>query len=184
MIDHDLLSAMKQVEVTSNALQTTSWIWGGLTLDIYQGYFMRSHHDLDLLTLQLHELVGPLTDRFQADGWQVRRLSNGDLELEKDSTGVQLGNVSFSREVRWTHNGDIGSLFFPRDWLSQQSRRFYDVEIHVVAPEFQYVLLSHPELLNPQWVLREKDIAARARLKTILETDGITVSKLRTMVHN
>ena len=70
------------------------------------------------------------------------------------------------------------------DWLVPQSIIFYEVELHVVSPELQYVLLAHPELLNPEWVRREKDIAALASLNEILVANGIAVADLRTMIRD
>ncbi len=169
---------MKQVENFSTELNSTSWVWGGLTADIYRGRLLREHDDLDYLTLRLHELVEPLINMFTDAGWQVRRLENGDLKLEKDPVKIQLGHIELSQEVRWTHNGELGSLFFQIDWLIQQPRHFYNIVVHVVAPEFQFGLLEHPELLNPSWRPRVKDLVAKAVLRRILEAKGINVGNL------
>jgi hypothetical protein len=180
----ELILAMKQVAEFSADLQTTSWLWGGLTADIYAGCLLRNHHDLDYLTLNLHTIIEPLTQQFLENGWEVKRLSNGDLGIKKEEVKIHLGNVLLSREAQWTHNGDLGSLFFPLEWLARQTRRFYKLDVHVVAPEFQYVLLTHPELLDPTWKPRAKDVVAKDRLKTILEVNNIHIAGLRNRIHN
>jgi len=180
----ELILAMQQMGAVSTALNTTSWIWGGLTMDICQGKILREHHDLDYLTLRLHELIEPLTLHFQNMGWHVRRLENGDLKIEKDGIKIHAGHVmTLKQEVRWTHNGDLGSLYFPVEWLSQTPKRFQDSEIHVIAPALQYVLLNHPEMLNPAWIPREKDRLAKAYFKTLLEADGVDLDRLKTQIH-
>ncbi len=184
MDEAELVQAMKQVAEFSTNLRTTSWLWGGLTADIYAGCFLRNHHDLDYLTLDLHNFIEPLTQQFQEDGWVVKRLSNGDLGIKKEEAKIHLGNVVFSRESQWTHNGDLGSLFFPLEWLARQTRRFYELDVHVVAPEFQYVLLTHPELLDPTWKPRAKDMVAKDCLKAILEVNNIHLAGLRNKIHN
>jgi hypothetical protein len=113
-------------------------------MDVYQGRFLREHHDLDYLTLELGKYNRPLTEFFQNSGWQVQPLVNGDLKLINDEIEIQLGNVIIAGEACWTHNGRLGSLFFPLAWLNDQSKKFYDIEIHVVEPELQYVLYNHP----------------------------------------
>ena len=183
MKTENLLSAMKQVEGFSTALNTTSWVWGGLVVDIYQGRVTREHDDLDYLTLNLHDLIAPMTSMIQGAGWRAQRLENGDIQLEKDKTKIHFGHVEFSQEVRWTHNGKLGSLYFQMDWLPQQPRHFYNIEVHVVAPEFQYILLEHPELLNPDWKSREKDLDAKAHLRMKLEACGIAIDDLHTRIH-
>jgi hypothetical protein len=183
MKNDGLLSAMRQVEEVSGSVHTTSWIWGGLTADIHHGCFLREHDDLDYLTLHLHELIEPLSRRFQEAGWQAQQLSNGDLKMEKSAVEVRLGHIALTQEICWAHNGDLGSLFFPENRLVQEPKRFYDIDIHVIAPELQYVLLEHPELLNPDWESRDKDTAARARLKTMLGAKGVPVDGLRALIH-
>jgi len=56
------------------------------------------------------------------------------------------------------------------------------MEIHVVASELQYVLKEHPELLNPDWVIREKDVLERGYLQDILLKKGIDVCSLHELV--
>ena len=102
---------------------------------------------------------------FENGGWQTSLLENGDLKAEWESVKIHLGHVELSNTARWTHNGDKGSLWFPRDWLNSKLLNFCGVEIHAAALEFQYVLMERPQLLNPAWRYREKDILARTYLK-------------------
>ena len=184
MKNEELISAMKTVEEFSTALNSTSWVWGGLTADVYAGKILREHHDLDYLTLHLHEIFDPLSVQFQNTGWSARPLSNGDLKLEKDGVKIHLGHIDIGQDARWTHNGDLGSLYFPQQWLVSAARNFCGLDIHVVAPQLQYVLLAHPELLNPDWEPREQDHTARAFFNSFLETSGIDIDRLRTLIHD
>lgn len=160
---------MKLVETLSTTLKTTSWIWGGFTADIYVGRLLREHSDLDYLTLNLHQLKPQFAGAFARQGWQVQYLDNNDLKLRKNGIKVHLGHIEFAAEVKWTHNGEKGYICFPISWLRFEVARFYGIELHVVEPEFQYILKEHPELLNPDWILRDKDKADKAHLRDILE---------------
>ena len=172
------LDAMRLVEHVSDSLNTLSWIWGGLTTDIYMGRILREHDDLDYLTWNLYLLKLDFIEAFSSYGWQVQILVNGDLKLKKDCVKVQLGNVELGENAKWTHNSEQGSLFFPASWLKLDSIEFLGMELHVIAPELQYVLKDHPDLLNPNWVLREKDILEKEYLQNILLKRGIDICSL------
>jgi hypothetical protein len=172
------LDTMRLVEGVSRALNTISWIWGGFVTDIYTGQILREHDDLDYLTLDLHSLNSKFAEEFSGSGWQVKNLVNGDLKLKKDSVRVHLGNVELGEIAKWTHNGEKGSLLFPDSWLRFEVVRFSGVELHVIAPELQYVLKEHPEMLNPDWRRREKDILDKKYLRDILAKKGVDVCSL------
>jgi hypothetical protein len=55
---------------------------------------------------------------------------------------------------------------------------FYGTRIHVVAPELQYVLKEHPELLNAAWQIREKDILDKECSQHILIRKGASIDSL------
>ncbi len=173
------LDAMRLVENISSSLKTISWIWGGFTTDIYVGQILREHDDLDYLTLNLNQLKSMFEEGFSNLGWQSENLSNGDLKLKKDNLKVHLGNVVSDNELaKWTHNGEKGSLLFPALWLTPDTIEFLGTELHVIAPELQYVLKKHSELLNPDWLIREKDIIERKYLQDILLKRNIDVGSL------
>lgn len=167
------LSAMELVETFSKSLKTTSWIWGGFTIDIYENRILREHDDLDYLTLNLHSLIPKFSELFASDRWQVNVLENGDLKLQRENTKIHLGHVELSDKARWTHNGDKGSIWFPATWLNFESVNFCGVEIHVVNPEFQYVMIERPQMLNPNWKHRVKDISAQKYLRSFIEGNEV-----------
>jgi hypothetical protein len=172
------LASMKMVEAISARLNTLSWIWGGLTADVHVGRWLRPHHDLDYLTLNLHSLAPQAIKLFEDAGWQVQRLSTGDLELNHHGIHVRLGHVELAGQAKWTHNGEQGYLCFPAGWLSPEPVQFCGVELHVVEPAFQYVMLEHPEMLNPAWKPRDKDRIAKTQLQAILESARIDAGSL------
>jgi hypothetical protein len=173
--NRDYLDAMRLVESLSGWLDTTSWIWGGFATDIYAGRILRDHDDLDYLTLNLCQHRERLAQAFSSHGWQTSIVANGDLKLRKGAVKIELGNVEIETVATWTHNGEKGSLCFPAAWLDLQVIEFCGIEVHVVASELQYVLKEHPELLNPGWRLREKDLLDRKYLEEILVKKGIDV---------
>jgi hypothetical protein len=182
-INESALSVMELVETFSRKLKTISWIWGGFTVDIYENRVLRKHDDLDYLTLNLHNLIPQFSEMFISCGWQVKVLENDDLKLVRDGIKVHLGHVEIADKARWTHNGDKGSIWFSSEWLDFQSVDFCGIEIHVVKPEFQFVMIERPQMLNPDWKLRDKDIAAQEYLRNNIESRGINPHTLLKQVY-
>jgi hypothetical protein len=127
-------------------------------------------------------LKSKFAETFSSYAWQAENLANGDLKLKKDGVKVHLGNVEIGEASKWTHNGERGALLFPVSWLNFDVAEFCGMEIHVVASELQYVLKEHPELLNPDWVIREKDVLEKGYLQDILLKKGIDVCSLHELV--
>jgi hypothetical protein len=176
------LDTFNLVECLTQSVGTTSWVWGGYVTDICMGRILRDHDDVDYLTLNLHALLSEIMEAFSNRGWQTKVLVNGDLSLKKEGVKVHLGNLEFGELARWTHNGEQGALLFPLSWLSPDVIKFYGMGIHVVAPELQYVLKEHPELLNPDWLLREKDRHDKEYLRDILMQKGTEICSLYQLV--
>ncbi len=91
---------------------------------------------------------------------------------------MHLGNVELGEIAKWTHNGEEGSILFPVSWLTFEVVRFSGIELHVIAPELQYVLKEHPEMLNSDWQLREKDVLDKKYLRDILAKKRVDVCSL------
>jgi hypothetical protein len=163
---------MQLIESVSWPLNAVSWIWGGFTTDIYMGQILREHDDLDYLTLNLHLLSSQFVEAFLNYGWRAEDLVNGDLKLKKDRVKAHLGNV----DVVMLQSGRI----MVREALS--SSCFMAEPRYVVASELQYVLKERPELLNPDWLIREKDILEKVHLRDILFKKGIDVCSLHKLV--
>lgn len=179
-----ILDSLGLVERVSALVDTTSYLWGGMALDAYAGRLLRNHHDLDYLTLDLHELIVPLRDAFEAEGCMTKELVNGDLKIAGTGIGIHLGHIEIGKQVHWIHNpaSPTGELCFPRSWLSPKRHLLYDTLVHAVEPELEYVLKSQPELLNPQWSPRSKDILALEETKAILEKRDVDLNELQSLV--
>ena len=80
--------------------------------------------------------------------------------------------------ARWHHNGRFGYVDFPAGWLKPEPVAFCGVNVHVVAPELEYVLKSRPRLLNPDWNLEERHRLARDRLAEVLIARGVDLEGL------
>ncbi|MCB0112266.1 MAG: hypothetical protein KDE53_40360, partial [Caldilineaceae bacterium] len=179
-----ILRSVALVEQISARIGTTSYIWGGLTLDVYAGRLLRKHDDIDYLTVNLCELREAFTRQFETAGCTVSTVSNGDLVIRGTGIKLHLGHLVVDARARWAHNGDApgGVLEFPTTWLAPDASTFYNQTVHVVKPELEYVLKCRPDLLNPQWTPRPKDVMAKAALEKLLYTQKVEVQDLFTQV--
>jgi hypothetical protein len=171
--NQSFLEAMTLVETCSLAAGVTSYIWGGFTLDVYNGCFLREHYDLDYLTQNLGNGKQHFIKSFESEGWQAQELTNGDLRCIKNDIRIHLGNILISKTATWTHNGENGAISFPLAWLRPTPVLFQEVAVHVVEPEFEYVIKHNPHFLNPDWKPREIDLMARKQLQAMLVEKGV-----------
>jgi hypothetical protein len=173
------LEAMEVMGDFAQGLKTTAYIWGGLSLDIYAGQFLREHSDIDYVIQNLQKLAEQFVDRFCREGWHVRRvLDDSILVVKKDGIKLHLGHIDIAEIVQWKHNGNNGTITFPVHWLRQEPVEFFTIKVHVVEPEFGYVLKSHPQLMNPEWKPRDRDLVDMRRFAEILSRKQVDVTKL------
>ncbi|MEZ4861385.1 MAG: GNAT family N-acetyltransferase [Caldilineaceae bacterium] len=179
-----ILQSVALVEQISALVGTTSYIWGGLTLDVYAGRLLRKHDDIDYLTVNLCELREAFTQQFATAGCTVSTVANGDPVVRGTGIKLHLGQLMVDGRARWVHNPNApdGVLEFPATWLALEASTLYNQTVHVVKPELEYVLKCRPDLLNPQWTPRPKDVTAKAALEKMLYAEKVEVQDLFTQV--
>lgn len=173
------LEALNSLYDFSFQLKTKTYIFGGLTLDVWENKFLRDHHDIDCLTVDLHTLRDNFRTLFEKSGYKTEDLDNGDFRALKGDLKMHMGHLKIEDEtVEWTHNGEKGSIFFPKNWLSENSNQFYGTNVYTADPKFEYTIKVHPELMNPEWMPRDKDIVARRKLEQLLTERGVAMNSL------
>ncbi|MEM7127697.1 MAG: hypothetical protein AAF702_15290 [Chloroflexota bacterium] len=179
-----ILKTLALVESVSADVETTSYLWGGMALDAYRGQLLRTHHDLDYLTVDLWRHFEKLCAAFEREGCVAKELVNGDLSVKGIGTSIHFGHIELTEYTRWVHNRDskTGVFCFPNVWLSDLAYLIDGVGTHVVEPEFEYVIKSQPTLLNPHWIPRPKDIDAFEQTKALLAMRGVDLASLSYMV--
>jgi hypothetical protein len=155
-------------EITSN-LGIQVYVWGGFTIDIYSNKILRDHKDVDHLIVNLYDHIPKLKKQFVQRGWKTEILRNGDLGIKKDKSNIQFGHLEIKKDAKWYHNGEKGTIIFPKDWLNPNSLQFLNFKVHAVYPEFQYVLKKNPKFMNPLWEIREQDKKDIKQLEEILK---------------
>jgi len=183
--EKNFLLTMVLMERFSKVLGSISYIWGGLSIDIYKGRFLRSHSDIDYLVLDLQRLAQDFAELLFSEGWDVKAILNDHLLIAgKDNIKLHLGNIEIDDVVNWRHNGDNGTITFPVGWLREYPIDFYDVQVHVVEPEFSYVIKSLPSLMNPEWVSRGKDQTEIKILEGLLVQRDVESGLLTSLVNS
>ena len=169
------LQFFKDIFEVSNICSTKTFIWGGTTIDILEGEFIREHHDIDGFTLNLLDVRDEMTTEFQNRGYETSYME------EVDILGIKKGDLhaGFNRletdgdTAMWRGAGDEGTLFFPLKWLDNEPRIFYDTKVYISGIEFEYAIKTNPKMLHPKWEPREKDLKAIESLSKLLEERNI-----------
>lgn len=177
------LAAMALVERLSEMLRTEAYVWGGLSIDIHHGQFLREHSDIDYLIVDLHRLADQIQNALRREGWEVKAVLDDHLLIaRKEGFKLHLGSIEIGAAVQWRHNGAAGAITFPLSWLRKEAVSFYGVSVHVVEPELGYVLKTYPTIINPAWTIRAKDEPDLNLLKEMLRQKGVDTALLQVQV--
>jgi len=169
------LALLKDIDEISNLCSTRTYIWAGLVRDIWTGEFLRDHGDVDGFVLNLWELREEMASLYRQRGYTVTFLEEVHfLKIERDGVHAMFNRLEFDGETAmWRHVGDMGTVYFPKRWLSETPRPFYDTHVFVSGLEFEYAIKACPRLLSPEWHGRDKDRDMLAWLARMLDAQQI-----------
>lgn len=170
------LSMMADIHAVNEALGLRTYLWGGLCIDVFEGRFLREHGDLDGFTTDLETHRLPLEEAYTQLGYKVSfNEAFSMLRIEKSGIHGSFNPLRInSGTAEWKHIGDEGSVYFPTAWLDTEPRVFYGVNVYTAGRKFDYAVKTKIAMLNPEWKLREKDLAAVAYLKKQLSAEQVT----------
>ena len=171
-----ILSMLKDIFDVSTSLNIKTYIWGGMTIDVWEGEFLREHNDTDGFTENLVTHKDTLKTAYEKLGYEVKFIENFSI-LRIDKGSIHAGFNPLHRKhktAEWKHIGEHGSVFFPEDWLDNEPRNFYGVPVYTSGVKFEYAMKTKPTMLNPDWnVPREKDLQAIEYLKGKILSENI-----------
>jgi len=169
------LTYMKDVYEVSTACGTRTFIWGGFTLDILEGRFLREHKDLDGFTLNMLDMLDDLMAMYAARGYATEYRDDLDmLNIRKDGLHATFNRLEIDGETAmWRHIGNEGTVYFPVQWLANVPGSFYEVPVYIAGIKFDYILKTNIKMFNPEYTLREQDYEAIAHLERFMARDNI-----------
>jgi hypothetical protein len=164
------LALLRDIYEVSCLCGARTYIWAGLVQDVFAGQFLREHGDVDGFTLNLWELRADLAALYRQKGYEVSFLEDVNfLRIDRDGAHATFNRLEIDGDTAmWRHAGNEGTVYFPRRWLADEPRRFYDAHVFVSGIEFEYAIKTHPHLLSPLWHGREKDMQTIAWLSKML----------------
>ena len=166
---------MNDIYEVSTACSTKTWIWGGLTIDIFEGRFLREHGAVDAFTEDLLELKGALAELYRERGYGTEFLDEWHMfKISKDNFHAGFNRLESDHGVAmWRHIGEHGTVYFPYQWLDAVPRRFYDVQVYTSGIQFESAIKTNVRLLSPEWKPRDKDKDAAGYLSEAIAKQGL-----------
>ncbi|KAA3663897.1 MAG: hypothetical protein DWQ04_08470 [Chloroflexi bacterium] len=174
------LTLLKDIHAVSSLCSTKTYIWAGLVRDIITGAFLREHSDVDGFTLNLWGLREKMAALYKQRGYTISFVKDvGFLRIERNGVHAVFNQLELDGETAlWRHAGNEGTVYFPKQWLSDVPFSFYDMKILVSGIEFEYAIKMFPQLLNPEWKSREKDFDTITWLNKNLDERNINPIKI------
>ena len=164
------LAFLRDITEVSAACETTTYIWGGFTVDLLEGHFVREHHDLDGFTLNLLDVLPEMMALYTARGYAAAFRDDIDmLTIRKDGLHASFNRLEIDGPIAmWRHIGDEGTVYFPVEWLDATPREFYGVHVYSAGLELDYALKTNIRMTHATWILREQDHVAIAALERMM----------------
>ena len=174
------LDLLRDIYEVSTACATKSYIWGGLTIDILEGRYLRKHGGIDAFTTNLLEVLDELAVLYEKRGYRTEFLDAFHmLEIRKGDHHASFNRLETDGEVAmWRHIGEQGTVYFPFRWLDDAPRAFYDASVYTSGVKFEFAIKTNVRLLSPEWQLREKDRDAVQYLERIIKKEGISTEDI------
>lgn len=167
------LEFIKDIYEVSASCATTTYIWGGFTLDILKSRFPREHHDLDGFTLNLLDVLPQVTELYEDRGYETEFNRDFDiLGIRKEGLHASFNRLESDGDTAmWRHIGNEGTVYFPMDWLDKIARDFYGTRVFLAGAKLEYCLKTNIRIFNAEWVSRDKDNEIIKRLEEILAAE-------------
>lgn len=175
------LQIIKDISEISENLGVKTFIWGGFVIDLIEGKFVREHSDLDGFILNMDAVLNKLIVGFEERGYTTKFNENFRiLAIYKDDLHAAFNVLSEDRGIaEWQHIGKNGSVYFPYDWLDQEPRKFYGINIYTSNVKFEYGFKNIAPLINPDWSNRRpQDIKAINYYKEKLADMGVSTDQV------
>ena len=152
-----------------------TYIWGGFTIDVFEGRFLREHKDLDGFTYHLLDVLDEMVTLYQLRGYTTRFFEDIHmLEISKNELHASFNRLDIDNETAmWRHIGDEGTVYFPISWLDDTPRNFYNQKVYTSGVRFEYAIKTNVRMINAEWQLRDKDYVSIEYLKKFIENEHI-----------
>jgi hypothetical protein len=169
------LNMVNDINTVSKEVGKKFYVWGGFVQDILEGKFIREHKDLDMFAEDLELIIDKVIGVFEKLEYECQY--NNDismLRVDKNNKHIGINPLEIKYDVAiWKHIGQKGFVIFPKDWLDQEPRIFYDTKVLTAGYKFEYTFRKIAKYLNPKWNERDKDKEAKEYYKNILDKNKI-----------
>ena len=169
------LTFLKDIYEVSNACATATYIWGGFTIDILEGRFLREHHDLDGFTPKLLDELDRMMTLYEQMGYTTQFHKDIDmLVISRGELDAAFNRLDIDGEIAmWRHTGDEGTVYFPAAWLDDAPRDFHDARVFSAGIQLDNALKTQVRMTHATWDLHEKDHVAIAYLEKAMAAKGM-----------
>lgn len=156
------LLMLEDIVNISLMLGIKTYIWGGMSIDIWEGQFLREHGDLDGFVENMDVHLDSLMNEYRKRGYDVQYIcAFSMLEIRRGLVHASFNPLEINGNIaQWKHIGNEGSVYFPTEWLDTAPRLFYGVNVYTAGLRFEYAIKTKISMLHPKWQLREKDRVA------------------------
>jgi hypothetical protein len=155
----DTIKMIEDLYSVTNIFHAKAYIWGGLVQDILEKKLLREHRDIDVFIEDLVEHLSEITNSMEKMKYQCKYNEEINmLVIYKNEKHFGINPLKINHDIAiWKHIGEKGFVVFPKEWLDEKERQFFDINVLTSGIKFEYSFRKIATHLNPQWKEREKD---------------------------
>jgi hypothetical protein len=181
-MEKEYLQNVSEIMEISRELNIKAYIWGGLVQDIIEGKFLREHGDIDIFIENMDTEINKIINKLEKLNYECTYSTEMQmLNAKKDNIRTTMNPIIFDKKVAiWKHIGEQGFINFPKEWLDNEYRNFYNIKVLTAGYKFEYCVRKTIKHMNPNWEnrIREKDIKAIEYYEKIILDNNIRPGEL------
>lgn len=111
------LEFLRDIYEVSVSCSTRTYIWGGFTIDILEGRFLREHKDLDGFAANMLMVLDQMMMLYKEKGYRTKFFEDVHmLEIRKGDLHASFNRLETEEGIAmWRHIGDQGTVYFPEE---------------------------------------------------------------------
>ena len=147
----NIIENISQVIDISRKYNKKCYIHGGYVQDIMEGKLLRKHYNIKMfiehMDRDIKYYIKLFNDKkYYVEYWEYTNI----LHLKKDNVRITLTPIIFQEYTAiWKYLGEQGIICFPIEWLDNEYRTFYNLNLYTSGINLEYCYRIMYKYMHP-----------------------------------
>jgi hypothetical protein len=144
----------------SNNLKIKFYIYGGIVQDIMEGKLLRRHSTIHMFMENMDDNIEYIMKYLKEKGLSIDyceylnslHIGKYYIKGKKEYVKIIITTIKFNGKTAiWKYLGEQGFINFPKKWLDNESRKFYNLDIFTSGVNLEYCYRIFFRYIHPKW---------------------------------